>query len=55
MDYKEIDALIRLLDDSDDDIFGQIRNRLVSYGKGVIPFLENAWGHSLDEIGRAHV
>ena len=48
MDYKEIDALIRLLDDSDDDIFGQIRNRLVNYGKGVIPFLENAWGHSLD-------
>ena len=48
MDYKEIDALIRLLDDSDEDIFGQIRNRLVNYGKGVIPFLENAWGHSLD-------
>lgn len=48
MDYKEIDALIRLLDDSDTEIYEQIRERLVHYGKGVIPFLENAWGGSLD-------
>jgi regulator of sirC expression with transglutaminase-like and TPR domain len=50
MDYKEIDALIRLLDDTDEQVFGQIRNKLVNYGKGVIPFLENAWGHSLDAL-----
>ncbi|MFM8432534.1 MAG: transglutaminase family protein [Bacteroidota bacterium] len=48
MDYKEIDALIRLLDDSDQEVYGQIRDRLVNYGKGIIPFLENAWGSSLD-------
>ncbi|MFM7216896.1 MAG: transglutaminase family protein [Bacteroidota bacterium] len=50
MDYKEIDALIRLLDDTDQEVYGQIRDRLVHYGKGVIPFLENAWGHSLETV-----
>ena len=39
MDYKEIDALIRLLDDSDEEVYGHIRDRLLNFGKGAIPFL----------------
>lgn len=50
MDYNEITALIRLLDDSDSEIFTQIEQRLLHYGKPVIPFLEKAWGGSLDAL-----
>jgi regulator of sirC expression with transglutaminase-like and TPR domain len=46
----EVDALIRLLDDTDLEIFNQIQDRLVHYGKDVIPILENAWGGSMDAI-----
>ena len=42
----EIDALIRLLDDDDPEVFENVSNRLVSYGSSVIPELENAWGDS---------
>jgi regulator of sirC expression with transglutaminase-like and TPR domain len=46
----EVDALIRLLDDSDVEIYNQIQDRLIFYGKDVIPILENAWGSSMDAI-----
>jgi regulator of sirC expression with transglutaminase-like and TPR domain len=42
-DEKEINALITLIDDPDDKIFAQIREKLFSYGYGVIPALENYW------------
>ena len=50
MDLNEVNALIRLLDDNDQEIFDHIEGKLVSYGKEVIPFLENAWGYSFDPI-----
>tara|TARA_R110002050_G_scaffold200591_1_gene335562 strand:+ start:115200 stop:116072 length:873 start_codon:yes stop_codon:yes gene_type:complete len=40
---KEINALIRLLDDPDEDIFGHIKNELKSFGADVIPELESHW------------
>jgi regulator of sirC expression with transglutaminase-like and TPR domain len=46
----EVDALIRLLDDTDVEIYNQIQDRLVHYGKEVIPILESAWGGSMDAI-----
>jgi len=48
MDNKEIDALIRLLDDTDPEVSRHIQERLLSYGKEVIPYLENAWEHSFE-------
>ncbi len=48
MDTKEIDALIRLLDDNDNEVYSHIEGKLLSYGKEVIPFLEDAWGYSFD-------
>ncbi len=39
----EVRALIRLLEDPDDGIFQNVSNRLVSFGKEVIPHLESAW------------
>ena len=43
LNRNEIDALIRLLDDTDTEIYSQIQDRLVNYGKDVIPILEVAW------------
>lgn len=40
---KEINALIRLLDDPDEDIYGHIRHELKSFGADVIPNLEIHW------------
>ena len=47
---NEVDALIRLLDDTDAEIYNQIQDRLVNYGKDVIPILETAWSSSMDAI-----
>lgn len=40
---KEINALIRLLDDPDEDIYGHIKDELKSFGEDVIPKLESHW------------
>ena len=48
MKKNEIDALIRLLDDTDKEVFVQIEKRLIEIGQEAIPFLENAWGHAFD-------
>lgn len=45
---KELDALISLLDEPNEDVFLEIRNKLVYYGLGAIPILENAWDNSFD-------
>lgn len=47
---KEIEALVRLLDDTDADIFSHVEDKLLSYGSEVIPALENFWEQSLDVI-----
>lgn len=48
MNTKEIDALIKLLDDTDPEVSRNIQERLLSYGKEVIPYLESAWETSFD-------
>ena len=50
MNEKEIEALIKLLDDPDPNIFEHIENKLLSYGNEVIIYLENAWEKSFDAI-----
>ncbi len=47
---NEVDALIRLLDDTDAEIYNQIQDRLIHYGKEVIPILETAWSSSMEAI-----
>jgi len=46
MPDKNIDALIQLLDDPDEGVYGHIRDRLLEYGQDVIPTLEDAWEQS---------
>lgn len=48
MNYREVDALLKLLDDSDFDIYRQVEERLLSYGTDVIPALEKSWENTLD-------
>jgi len=48
MDKKQLDALISLLDDPDEEVFNHVKIKIISFGKDVIPFLENAWETSLN-------
>lgn len=40
---KEISALFHLIDDPDEEVFISVSERIVSFGKGIIPNLENLW------------
>ena len=45
LDKGKVTALISLLDDPDENVFDHIKVELESYGKDVIPLLEDAWEH----------
>lgn len=47
---KEINALIKLLDDPDLEIYEQVEKRLLEYGPQVVDYLENEWEHALDTL-----
>ena len=47
---KEISALVKLLDDPDQEIYQHVEQRLLLYGNEVIDYLENAWEQSLDAL-----
>jgi regulator of sirC expression with transglutaminase-like and TPR domain len=46
---REISALFHLIDDPDDEVFSTVSNRIISFGKGIIPNLENLWENSPNE------
>lgn len=50
MNEKEIESLIKLLDDPDTEIANLVEEKLLSYGNDVIEKLEDAWAQSLDTI-----
>lgn len=50
LSLKEVIALITLLDDPDEDIFSQVKNRFLILGPQAIPHLETAWENSFDMI-----
>ncbi len=47
---KELAALINLIDEPDELIYKQIRDKILSYGKDAIPCLEKAWENNLQVI-----
>jgi regulator of sirC expression with transglutaminase-like and TPR domain len=47
---KEIAAIIKLLDDPDEQIFELIEDKILSYGSNVIGYLEAAWAQSFDAL-----
>ena len=46
---KELNALFHLIDDPDEEVFGAVSNRIIDYGKGIIPNLENLWENTISE------
>jgi len=44
---SEITALLNLIDDPDEEVFFTVSNRIVNYGKGIIPNLENLWENTI--------
>jgi len=55
IDPKEVNSLIRLLDDPDTEIFEHIHNKLISYGGEVIEYLESAWEQAFDSIQQERI
>ena len=48
-DERELKALISLVDEPNMSIFGEIEEKIYSYGFKAIPFLEEKWENSFDE------
>lgn len=47
---REISALMNLIDDPDKEVFETVSDRIVSYGKNIIPNLEDLWENTPDGI-----
>jgi regulator of sirC expression with transglutaminase-like and TPR domain len=48
---KEISALFHLIDDPDEEVFTTVSDRIISFGKEIIPNLENLWENTpLEEV-----
>jgi len=46
---KEISALLRLIDDPDDEVFDTVSEKILHYGRAIIPNLEDLWEHTADQ------
>jgi regulator of sirC expression with transglutaminase-like and TPR domain len=45
----EITALLRLIDDPDDEVYDTVASKLLNYGRDIIPKLEQLWETTVDE------
>jgi regulator of sirC expression with transglutaminase-like and TPR domain len=45
MKISEIQALITLLEDPDQEIFQQVKEKIVAHGHQIVPFLEDQWSN----------
>jgi len=50
LEKKELDALITLLDDSDQEIYNHVYTKLSSVGTDIIPVLEAYWEKTFDPV-----
>lgn len=50
MDFSKVQGLLNLLDDPDEQIYNQISEEIKSLGPEVMPYLENFWEESADEL-----
>lgn len=48
MNDKELKALVSLLDDEDQEVLGHVEKKIISFGDGIIPFLEEEWENSFN-------
>jgi regulator of sirC expression with transglutaminase-like and TPR domain len=48
-DNKVISALLKLIDDPDREVFGAVSNKIMDFGRTIIPNLEHLWETTPDE------
>jgi regulator of sirC expression with transglutaminase-like and TPR domain len=46
---NEISALLNLIDDPDEEVFGAVTAKIIGYGRIIIPNLEHLWENTLNE------
>ncbi|MBI3883612.1 MAG: hypothetical protein HY305_05195, partial [Sphingobacteriales bacterium] len=46
---KEISALFHLIDDPDEDVYSTVSEKIISFGKDIIPNLEHLWENTTSE------
>ncbi len=46
---KEISALFHLIDDPDEDVYNTVSDKIISFGKDIIPNLESLWENTISE------
>lgn len=46
---KELDALVSLIDEPNEEMYFEIRHKVISYGNQAIPVLEEAWVNTLGD------
>ncbi len=49
IENKEITALLQLIDDPDEDVYNTVSDRIITFGKEIIPNLENLWENISNE------
>jgi regulator of sirC expression with transglutaminase-like and TPR domain len=49
VENKEISALFHLIDDPDEEVFHTVSSKIISFGKDIIPNLENLWENTNQE------
>ncbi len=49
VETKEINALFTLIDDPDEEVFSTVSTKIIDFGRGIIPNLENLWENTLNE------
>lgn len=55
LETREISALFNLIDDPDEEVFNTVSHRIVGYGRGIIPNLENLWENSPSEATQERI
>lgn len=56
MEYnKEISALFHLMDDPDEDVYSTVSDRILSFGKDIIPSLETYWESSPASLAQVRI
>ena len=49
VENKEISALLHLIEDPDEEVYNTVSSKIISFGKAIIPNLEELWEHTPDE------
>lgn len=49
VENKEITALFQLIDDPDKDVYTNVSDKIISFGKAIIPNLEDLWENTVNQ------